>query len=361
MNPFLNLQEGIFILSRTKLNFIGMKKIFFFTILLLICYELYSVLIKTTHFEGEKASIEYHQQGLDALADSLVAKKIILDKPSFLVLAKLFQVEEKVKPGKFLIKKKTSLLNIIRMLRNNQQATVKFILNRVRTRAELAKLVSSTFSMDSLECITYFNSNDSLASWDTDTTQLLTLFIPNTYEMYWSTPLPKILKKMKEEQKRFWSLNDRLLKAQQKGLTTNEVYTLASIVDEETNYDSDKLLIASVYQNRLHKKMPLQACPTIKYAMQDFTLTRIYEKYLINPSPYNTYKHVGLPPGPIGTPSPKTIDIVLNAPTTNYIYFVAKADFSGYHHFSSTFEEHNKFAKEYQHQLDEYQKNKENK
>jgi UPF0755 protein len=355
------IQEGIFNLSKTKLNFNHMKKLLAIAIFIVLCYETYSVFIKTTHFDGEKASFEYQQQGWEVLADSLVAKKIILDKPSFLLLVKLFQVDQKAKPGKYLVKRATSLLNIIRMLRNNQQATVKFILNRVRTRAELAKLVSNTFSMDSLECITYFNSNDSLAAFDTDTTQLLTLFIPNTYEMYWSTPLPKLLKKMKEEQKRFWSLNDRLLKASQKGLSTNEIYTLASIVDEETNYDSDKLLIASVYQNRLHKKMPLQACPTIKYAMQDFTLTRIYEKYLLNPSPYNTYKHAGLPPGPIGTPSPKTIDIVLNAPVTNYIYFVAKADFSGYHHFSSTFEEHNKFAKEYQHKLDEYQKNKENK
>jgi UPF0755 protein len=119
-------------------------------------------------------------------------------------------------------------------------------------------------------------------------------------------------------------------------------------------------MIASVYQNRLKKGMLLQACPTIKYAMQDFTLTRIYEKYLINPSPYNTYQHKGLTPGPICTPSPKTIDLVLNAPTTSYLYFVAKADFSGYHHFSTTFEEHNKFAKEYQQKLDEYQKKKKN-
>ena len=132
----------------------------------------------------------------------------------------------------------------------------------------------------------------------------------------------------------------------------------AAIVEEETNYDSDKSLIASVYQNRIKKSMPLQACPTIKFAMQDFGLTRIYEKYLSNPSPYNTYNHRGLPPGPICTPSPKTIDIVLDAPSTDYLYFVAKADFSGYHHFSSTYEEHNQFAKEYQKQLDIYQQKK---
>jgi UPF0755 protein len=204
----------------------------------------------------------------------------------------------------------------------------------------------------------YLTSNDSLAPFDTDTTQVLSLFIPNTYEFYWSTPMTKLLQKMKTEEGIFWSKNNRLAKAESIGLSKNEVYTLASIVEEETNYDSDKTIIASVYQNRLKKKMPLQACPTIKYAMQDFTLTRIYEKYLTNPSPYNTYKKAGLPPGPICTPAPKTIDLVLNAPSTNYYYFVAKADFSGYHHFSATYEEHNKFANDYQLKLDEYQAKK---
>jgi UPF0755 protein len=335
-----------------------MKKILGLLLFLVLCYEAYSVLVKTTHFTTEKASFEYQHQGLDALADTLVLKKIILDKPSFLILAKAFSVESKLKPGKFLVKHSTSLLNIIRMLRNNQQAIVKFVLNKVRTRAELAKLVSSNFSMDSLSCITYFNSNDSLAKFETDTTQLLTFFIPNTYEFYWSTPLSKLIQKMKDHSEAFWLAENRMQKAKKIGMQPNQVYTLASIVEEECNYDSDKTLIASVYQNRLKKGMPLQACPTIKFAMQDFSLTRIYEKYLTNPSLYNTYNHKGLPPGPICTPSPTTIDLVLNAPNTNYLYFVAKADFSGYHHFSSTFEEHSKFAKEYQKKLDEYQKKK---
>jgi UPF0755 protein len=129
---------------------------------------------------------------------------------------------------------------------------------------------------------------------------------------------------------------------------------LASIVDEETNVVSDKYKIASVYINRIAKDMPLQACPTIKFAMKNFSITRIYEKYLSNPSPYNTYRKKGLPPGPICTPLPATIDIVLNAPSTNYLYFVAKSDFSGMHHFSPTYEEHNRYAKEYQKALDIY-------
>jgi len=337
-----------------------MKKLIYILGLMVILYITYNVFIKTTHFTEEKKFFTYTKgsMSMDDLADSLYARKIIRDKLSFKLLAALGDIESKTKSGKFIVKKNTSLFNLIRMLRNNNQATVKFILNKVRTRGELAKLVATTFDTDSLTTAMFFNNNDSLKAFQTDTTQLLTLFIPNTYEFYWSTSLPKFMEKMSAAATHFWNTNDRKQKAINKGMSMNEVYTLASIVEEETNYDSDKSLIASVYQNRLKKSMPLQACPTIKYAMQDFSLTRIYEKYLSNPSPYNTYNRKGLPPGPICTPASKTIDLVLEAPNTTYIYFVAKADFSGYHHFSTTYEEHNKFAKEYQKQLDIYQKKK---
>jgi UPF0755 protein len=292
------------------------------------------------------------------LGDSLVAHHVIPEKASFTLLAPLFDIQNKTRSGSFLVKKKANLFSILRMLRNNQQPIVKFILNKVRTKEELAKLISTTFTTDSNEAALFLNSNDSLAPFNIDTAQLFTLFIPNTYEFYWNTSMSKLLKKMKDEQFRFWNGNNRKIKAAQIGLNPDQVYNLAAIVEEETNNDSDKILIASVYQNRLKKNMLLQACPTIKFAMQDFTITRIYEKYLTHPSPYNTYQNLGLPPGPICTPSPNTIDLVLNAPKTDYLYFVAKADFSGYHHFSSTYEEHNRYAKEYQKKLDEYQAKK---
>jgi UPF0755 protein len=292
------------------------------------------------------------------LGDSLVAHHVIPEKASFTLLAPLFDIQNKTRSGSFLVKKKANLFSILRMLRNNQQPIVKFILNKVRTKEELAKLISTTFTTDSNEAALFLNSNDSLAPFNIDTAQLFTLFIPNTYEFYWNTSMSKLLKKMKDEQLRFWNGNNRKIKAAQIGLNPDQVYNLAAIVEEETNNDSDKILIASVYQNRLKKNMLLQACPTIKFAMQDFTITRIYEKYLTHPSPYNTYQNLGLPPGPICTPSPNTIDLVLNAPKTDYLYFVAKADFSGYHHFSSTYEEHNRYAKEYQKKLDEYQAKK---
>lgn len=337
-----------------------MKKIFAIALLILMSYEAYILFIKSAHFNETQVIFEYNKNTMSIhdLGDTLVAHQIISEKYSFILLAPLFDIQNKTKSGTFLVKKNSNLFSVLRMLRNNQQPIVKFILNKIRTKGDLAKLISTTFLTDSSQAAIFLNSNDSLSAFDIDTTQLFTLFIPNTYEFYWNSSMSKMIKKMKEEQILFWSQNNRMNKALKIGLTPEQVYTLASIVEEETNNDSDKILIASVYQNRLKKSMPLQACPTIKYAMQDFTITRIYEKYLTNPSPYNTYQNIGLPPGPICTPSSNTIDLVLNAPKTNYIYFVAKADFSGFHHFSATYEEHNKYAKEYQKKLNEYQANK---
>jgi UPF0755 protein len=335
-----------------------MKNLLSILISVIVFYIFFIVFIKSTHFNDEQVYFEYKHEGLSQLADSLVVKKIIFEKTSFLLFAKALKVEDKIKDGRFLVKKKTSVLDLIRMLRNNQQATVKLVLNKVRTKGELAKLIAKTFDKDSAAVMTFLSSNDSLQAFDTDTTQLFTLLIPNTYEYYWSSSMAQILSKLQKAQIHFWSQNNRIQKAAMIGMSQNEIYTLASIVEEETNFDSDKSLIASVYQNRLEKQMPLQACPTIKYAMQDFTITRIYEKYLSNASPYNTYRIKGLPPGPICTPAAKTIDLVLDAPKTDYIYFVAKADFSGYHHFSNNYAEHDRYAKEYQKKLDEYQAKK---
>ncbi|HPH37253.1 MAG TPA: endolytic transglycosylase MltG [Sediminibacterium sp.] len=265
-----------------------------------------------------------------------------------------FNIWDKMKPGRYEIKKGQSIIDIVRMLKNGKLAEVKLVINRVRTKAEFAKLISKQFMTDSIMVMEYLSSNDSLAVIGSDTTLFFTKIIPDTYNYFADASMQTILQKLSTGSNNFWEKNNRLQKAAALKMTPEQVYILASIVEEETNYDADKYKIASVYINRLKKQMPLQACPTIKYAMNDFTITRIYEKYLTNPSPYNTYKVKGLPPGPICTPSPKTIDIVLDAPQTDYIYFVAKSDFSGYHHFSNNYEEHNAKAKEYQKKLDEY-------
>lgn len=302
--------------------------------------------------------IEEGKTSPSAVLQTLQKEGILSQTIGLSLIGTVRTVWPKIKPGKYEVKKGQSSFDIARMLRNGKQAELKLVINKLRTKADLAKLIGKQFNTDSASVMQFLQSNDSLRQLQTDTTQLFTILIPDTYIFYWNTPLSKMLKKLKENSDAFWQKNTRPSKARAKGLTREEAYTLASIVEEETNFDSDKYKIASVYLNRLKIGMPLQACPTIKYAMQDFTITRVYEKYLSNPSPYNTYRRKGLPPGPICTPSPKTIDIILEAPATDYIFFVAKSDFSGYHHFSNNYAEHNQYAKEYQKQLDIYMANK---
>ncbi|MBV9986300.1 MAG: endolytic transglycosylase MltG [Chitinophagaceae bacterium] len=282
-------------------------------------------------------------------------KNEVISSPSlFSFLGSRMGIWNRIRPGKYEVKKGESLVGIARMLKNGRLAEFKLVINRIRTREELAHLISKNFKPDSVSVMQYLNSDDSLQKFGVDTNTLFTLIIPDTYLFYWNTPLEKILRRLADTRDAFWKRNQRLEKANELHFTPEQVYTLASIVDEETNYESDKYKIASVYINRVNAGMPLQADPTIKFAMKDFTLRRILKKFLDTPSPYNTYRRKGLPPGPICTASPKTLDIVLTAPKTDYLYFVAKSDFSGYHHFSSNFTEHLQYAREYQKALTEY-------
>ena len=269
------------------------------------------------------------------------------------MIANQLDVWDRLKPGKYEIKKGASILSIARMLRNNQQTPVKLVINKLRTAENLAHLIGKNFEADSAGVMAYLENKDSLLKFNVDENTAMTLVIPNTYEFYWSTPTGKILKKLSDERNAFWKRNNRLKKAEDMALSPNQVYTIASIVEEETNKNDEKGNVASVYINRYHKGMPLGADPTIKFALKDFSLKRIYFKHLAVVSPYNTYRNKGLPPGPICTPSTKTIDAVLNAPKTDYLIFVARSDFKGYHTFSVSYAEHQKNAAIYQKALDE--------
>ena len=199
--------------------------------------------------------------------------------------------------------------------------------------------------------ILFLNNIDSIKKYNLDSNTLMTAVIPNTYSILWNTTPAKIFKKLYADQEKFWN-GERQQKAVALNLTPKQVYTMASIIEEETNKEDDKGKIASVYINRINTGMKLEADPTVKFAMKNFGLKRILFAHLTYPSPYNTYQQTGLPPGPICTPSSKTIDAVLNAPQTNYIFFVAKPDFNGYSNFASTYAEHMVFAKAYQNALD---------
>ena len=178
------------------------------------------------------------------------------------------------------------------------------------------------------------------------------LFIPNTYEVYWTMTPAQFVARMVKENDRYWNMS-RKDKAKAQGLTPIEVITLASIVDEETNKDDEKPIVAGLYLNRLHRGMLLQADPTVKFALGQFELRRILYAHLNVDSPYNTYKYAGLPPGPIRIPSMAAIESVLNPTKHNYIYMCAKEDFSGYHNFASSLTQHNANARRYQQALNQ--------
>ncbi|MES2332945.1 MAG: endolytic transglycosylase MltG [Bacteroidota bacterium] len=329
-------------------------RLLFFLACLLIIGIYWLFFTSSTSFDGKSKYFIVRSKDQTSILEEMKSNGIISNGAAFSFLAARMGVWDKIKPGKYEVEKGANMIAIARMLKNGKQAEIKLVINRLRLKEDLAKLIGKNFSSDSTEVMRYISSNDSLKEYGVDTSSLFTMIIPNTYIFYWNDPLSRIFRKLATTKTAFWANKDRLKKAEAIGLTPEQVYTLASIVEEETNYDADKFKIASVYLNRLNTNMPLQACPTIKYAMKDFTLTRIYEKYLFNPSPYNTYRRPGLPPGPICTPASKTIDIILDAPKTDYLFFVAKSDFSGYHHFSSNFKEHSEYARAYQKALDEY-------
>lgn len=283
--------------------------------------------------------------------DGLVKKNILERVGLFDRVAKYLHYDKSVKPGKYKITDGMSMISLIRMLRSGNQSPVNLVITKLRTKEDLAKKIADNFESDSNAVIMFLNNHDSLSKYNLDTNTVLTTVIPNTYTFTWNTTMSKIFKRLFYEQQKFWN-KQRRSAARTLGLSEKQVYILASIVEEETNKQDDKGKIASVYLNRMQNGMRLGADPTVKFALKNFGLKRIYTKYLSYPSPYNTYVNAGLPPGPICTPSINTIDAVLNEPSTNYLYFVAKPDFSGYSNFATGYDEHKKNASAYQQALD---------
>lgn len=283
--------------------------------------------------------------------NGLLSQGIIRNEKSFAWLAKKVDYEDHVKAGRYEIKAGMSNFEIVKLLRSGRQTPVKLVINKLRTRADFIRLVSSKLEADSATLALMLHDNVYLRQFGLDTNTALCALIPDTYDFFWNTSAEKVFLRLDENRQRFWN-DDRKEKAKQLGLTPNEVTILASIIEEETNKNSEKPEIASVYLNRLKSGMRLSADPTVKFALDDFSLKRIFSKYTRDPSPYNTYMHAGLPPGPICTPSMKTIEAVLNAPHTDYLYFCARPDFSGYHVFAANYKEHMQNARRYQAALD---------
>ena len=296
------------------------------------------------------------------VVSDLVNKKILNSTRWFNLVARTLKYKI-VKPGKFAVRKGMSVFEMVRTLKNDRQSPVDLVIIKFRTKEEFAHRIGKEFETDSQQMINFLNNADSMRHYELDTNSWAFAIIPDTYTFFWNSTPTKIFGKLYASSKHFWT-DDKKQKLRNNNLTPLQGCILASIIEEETNLKDDKGKIASVYINRLAKGMPLQADPTVKFAMQDFGLRRIYEKYLATPSPYNTYLNKGLPPGPICTPSVETLDEVINAPKTDYMYFVANSDFSGRHVFTTNYEDHKKYAKlfsEAQDKQDSIRKAKENK
>ncbi len=254
--------------------------------------------------------------------------------------------------GRYHIEPETTCLQLFRQLRNGSQEPMNLIIPNARTIERLASVLSQSLMVDSAEIAQALTDSSYCNTHGYTTATIPALFIPNTYEVYWDISVDKLVERMQSENNRFWTA-DRKAKAEALGMTHEEVATLASIVDEETANNGEKPMIAGLYLNRLHIGMKLQADPTVKFAVGDFTLRRILNKHLFVESPYNTYLHEGLPPGPIRIASVAGLDAVLNHVEHPYLYMCAKEDFSGTHNFAQTLSEHYKNARRYVKALNE--------
>jgi UPF0755 protein len=335
-----------------------MKKFFLGVVLVLLLgcvFVGWRLLGPATAFSGDDYYL-YIRTGMTyEQVVNLLEKDTVLRSPAaFRVLASRMHYPENVREGKYEIKKDMSLLNIVRMLHNGHQVPVKIVITKFRTPEGFAGAVGKKLECDSDAIAAFIHNSDSLREFGVDSSTFLTIVLPNTYTYFWNTTASGLFRKMYTAYKTWWT-PARIRAAQTRGLTPTTATILASIVEEETNAQADKGKIASVYLNRIAKGMKLGADPTIKYAMRDFELKRIYEQYLKIESPYNTYIHEGLPPGPICTPSEATLEAVLSSPGTDYLYFVAKPDFSGYSNFAATFKEHETYAKAWREALDKQQ------
>ena len=269
-----------------------------------------------------------------------------LKNTAFDLYASRLNLDTRLKAGHYIIKQGQSVISIVRMFVLGEQAPVNLVIGEARTLPQLAGRLSKQIMADSTALLSALRNSELKAKYGYKKDSIIAMFVPNTYQVYWTITPEQLLDRMNREYNAFWN-KDREAKLAAIKLTKYQAMTLASIVYEETKNRSEMPKIAGVYINRLRKKMPLQACPTVKYAMGDFTLTRILYKHLRYDSPFNTYRNAGLPPAPICIPSIAAIDAVLNYDKNNYLYFCAKPEFDGTHNFARTLREHNANSRRY--------------
>lgn len=284
----------------------------------------------------------------NTVMDTLTKHDVVHDHISFRFLARFLNYQEDVKPGRYIIKPKSNNKEVIDKLKEGKQDAVKLTFNNIRLKSDLVNRIGHRFAFGQKALNDALNNPAVANKYGMDTTTIVSMFLPNTYDIYWTTSTEKFLDRMHSEYKKFWN-DERIAKAKEIGLSPVEVSVLASIVEEEQARKVDERpKVAGLYINRLRANMPLQADPTVKFALQDFGIKRVLLAHLNVDSPYNTYRNTGLPPGPIRVADLKSLDAVLNYEKHDYIYMCAKADLSGYHAFSNNYNEHLKNARAYQ-------------
>ncbi|HLK96378.1 MAG TPA: endolytic transglycosylase MltG [Hymenobacter sp.] len=286
----------------------------------------------------------------ESVIDTLKTHDVLNDEMSFRFLAKLMKYPDHVKEGRYELKPRMGNREALVKLRNGSQDPMTVTFNSMRQKSDLIQRLGSKFAFGPGALDTLLNDPAVCQKYGFDTTTIVCLFLPNTYEFFWTIKPDALLDRMGTEYKKFWT-PERQAKAKALGLTQTQTQVLASIVAGETNKRDEQPRVAGVYLNRLKQGIKLQADPTVIFALRDFGIRRLLNKQLAVDSPYNTYRYTGLPPGPINLPAPTTIDAVLNAEKHDYLFFVVDARFNGYHTFSKTMSEHMANARLYQQAL----------
>lgn len=307
-----------------------------------------STMLPNIYINNDKAKFlyVYPTDNFDKVVARLDSTGNVKNISSFKKVAELQEYASNIVPGRYELINQMSNVQLVNNLKKGRQAPMNLTFNNIRTKEQLCKRFDESLMMTYDEIYSLLNSDDAMAKYGLNSKTSVALFIPNTYQVYWTISAQDLLDRMKKEYDKFWN-EDRVKKCADANLTQVEVSTLAAIVEEETKNTKEQPMVAGLYLNRLHKGMLLQADPTVKFAVGDFSIKRIRGGHLEVDSPYNTYKYEGLPPGPIRIPSMNVIDAVLNYDHHEYIYMCASERFDGTHNFARTFDDHQDNAKKY--------------
>ncbi|MBN1925021.1 MAG: endolytic transglycosylase MltG [Prolixibacteraceae bacterium] len=320
-----------------------------FALLLIIlgfrAFELYGYIFKP-NVAKDHTLVIVTGETFEDVYNKLEKEQVLINLKAFKWIAKKKDYKKNIRPGLYKLKKGTNTNNLVNLLRAGDQHPVELKFHNVGSFADLAGKVSAYIEADSVDLMKQFTNVSVQEKFGFTPETFPAMFIPNTYEFYWTTTPEQFISRMNAEYKSFWS-EERLNKAEAKSLTPVEVVTLASIIEKETIIKEELPIVAGLYINRLKRGMALQADPTIKFVLKDSSIRRITNDMLKIDSPYNTYKYSGLPPGPIGFPEISTIDAVLNATEHSYLFMCAKEDFSGEHRFATNLAQHNANAARY--------------